>query len=436
MLCVAVKAIQVRTAKLLASVLPAALAFAVADAHAGGFALREQSSFGLGSSFAGVAAGGALSSMFWNPATMTQQSGISGEAVATGLFPYASNSANRLSTFTAFGGTNDTASDAFVPAVYSSWQVNPNLWLGISINSPFGLAARFQDPWAGRNYGADTKLKTYNATPSVAVRLNDWISLGMGVQIQYASASLSSGLLPPPVVNSFSQLSGAGWGYGLTAGITLTPIPGTQFGFGWRSAIDQKIGGTLATTPSLPASTLGSVDVTLALPDIVSFGFRHDINPSLTLMGTIEWSNWSRIGTAVVSQPSGAAALVAGVPVQLPFRYKDGWLYSVGGQYALTNQTTLRAGIGYEVSPVADQVRTPRLPDNDRVWLSAGLSYQVSPNATLDIAYSRIVVRDTHIDISAAAGNPWFNSSVTYVGDVNAHVDIFSIGLRCTIPSS
>jgi long-chain fatty acid transport protein len=419
-------------AKLLPGLISAAIG--AGDVHAGGFALREQSAAGLGSSFAGAAAGGALSSMFWNPATMTQQQGLSAELVGTGIFPYASNKAGDRSTLAAFGGTGDAANDALVPAGYVSWQVNPNLWLGLSVNSPFGLAAGFPDLWAARNYGADTKLKTYNATPGVAVRVNDWIALGFGVQIQYASASLSSGLLP--IAGSSTDLSGSGWGYGLTAGVTLSPVPGTQFGLGWRSAVDQKIGGTLTTTPGLPGSTAGSVDVTLALPDIVSLGVRHSVNPGWTLMGTIEWSNWSRIGTAIVKQPSGAGALVAGAPVELPFRYKDGWLYSLGAEYALTSQTTLRVGIGYEVSPVTDQVRTPRLPDNDRVWLAVGMSHQVSTNVTFDIGYSRIVARNTHVDVSAAAGNPWFNGGVTYVGDVDAHVDIFSVGLRWAMSAS
>jgi long-chain fatty acid transport protein len=260
------------------------------------------------------------------------------------------------------------------------------------------------------------------------------MALGFGVQVQYASASLLSGLLP--ITGSVTELSGAGWGYGLTAGITLSPRPETQIGLGWRSAVDQHIGGTLTTTPGLPASTAGSANVTLALPDIVSLGVRHRLNLDWTLMGTIEWSNWSRIGTAIVRQPSGVGALIAGAPVELPFRYKDGWFYSVGAEYALTSQTTLRAGLGYEVSPVTDQVRTPRLPDNDRVWLAAGVSHQISTNVALDISYSRIVVRKTHVDVSAAAGNPWFNGSVTYVGAVDADVDIFSFGVRLMIPAS
>lgn len=47
------------------------LIIATAQANAGAFALREQSTYGQGTSFAGVAAGGSVSSMFWNPAILT-----------------------------------------------------------------------------------------------------------------------------------------------------------------------------------------------------------------------------------------------------------------------------------------------------------------------------------------------------------------------------
>ena len=56
------------------------LIIATAQANAGAFAIREQSTYGQGTSFAGVAAGGSLSSMFWNPSTMTQFKGIVSES--------------------------------------------------------------------------------------------------------------------------------------------------------------------------------------------------------------------------------------------------------------------------------------------------------------------------------------------------------------------
>ena len=60
---------------------------ATADANAGGLAVREQSAWGQGSSFAGVSAGGSLSAMFWNPATMTQQAGLQSESSLSGILP-------------------------------------------------------------------------------------------------------------------------------------------------------------------------------------------------------------------------------------------------------------------------------------------------------------------------------------------------------------
>ncbi|HEY4981861.1 MAG TPA: outer membrane protein transport protein [Pseudolabrys sp.] len=415
-----------------------ALLTATVDANAGGFALREQSAYGQGSSFAGVAAGGSLSSMFWNPATITQVPGIQTEMVLTGIMPYSSHTVTS-GTFAAFGGAGDSGNDALVPAGYASWQINPQTWLGLAVNSPVGLSVSFPDRFAGRTLAADTNLKTYNATPSIAYQLNNWISVGAGVQIQYAKADLSTGL---PInglgvvtggLGNQLNISGDGWGYGFTAGVTLTPTPTTTVGIGYRSAIDQKISGTLSLPAgpvfSAPFSTPGAVDTTLNLPDTVTLGLRQRLTQQWMLMATVEWSDWSRIGTSNVLQSSGAPATVARQAVTLPFQYSDGWFYSLGAEYQWNPQLALRAGVGFEKSPITDQVRTPRLPDNDRTWLSLGATYQWTRSLSFDFAYSHLFVKNTPINISADSGNPWF-SGVSYVGSVSSHADIVSLALK------
>lgn len=415
----------------------AALLTMTIAAHAGGFAVREQSAHAQGASYAGVAAGGSLSSMFWNPATLTQVPGIQTEAVAAGVLPYSAHTVTN-GTFAALGGAGDSGDDALVPSGYASWQINPSLWLGLSFNAPFGLTVSFPDAWAGRNYAGDTTLKTYNFTPSVAWRINDWISVGAGVQIQYAKADLATGLPvngfgAPPGLGQQLDVSGNGWGYGFTAGVTLTPTPTTIIGLGYRSAINQEIDGSLSLPPgplfSAPFSSPGSASTELDLPDILTLGLRQRLGPQWTLLATVEWSNWSRLGTSNVLQANGMPATVAGKAVTLPFQYSDGWFYSLGAEYQWDERLTLRAGVGFEKSPITDMVRTPRLPDNDRYWLSAGLTYNVTKSLSLDFAYSHLFVKDTPIDISAASGNPWFNG-VTYVGSVDAQVDIISVGLK------
>jgi len=415
---------------------------ATTAAQAGGFAIREQSTAGEGAAFAGVAAGGAPSSMFWNPATMTQNRGLAAEANLTGIMPFADNTVLPGSSLAGppfnLGGTGNVGQDALVPSLYATMQLNPSLWLGLSLNSPFGLSDRFPDAWAGRNYGLDTKLHTYNATPSIAYKINDWISIGAGVQLQYASADLENGIVAPGFL---THVAGHGWGFGGTAGVTLTPGPWTQIGVGWRSQMDQDITGALsldapAAAPfARPFSTPGSVKTTIRLPDIVSAGIRQRVTDAFTVMGTVEWSNWSRIGTSTINQPSGAPALVATSPLTLPFQYRDGWYVALGGEYQWTQQLTLRAGVAFESSPVTDQVRTPVVPDADRLHVAAGFSYAWTQRITLDFAYTHIFVDDASINISATSGNPFFNPALgSYVGTTSPHIDIISLGIRYKTP--
>jgi long-chain fatty acid transport protein len=402
-------------------------------AQAGGFAVREQSTYGQGASFAGIAAGGAPSAMYWNPATMTQTFGLTTESSVSLLVPDVQNYPALGTSLLALGQSGNIGDSAVVPSSYAIYQAMPNVWLGLSINAPFGLSLSMQPNWAGHPYARNTEAKTYNFAPSVAVRLNEMISIGFGVQVQYIDVDFNSGLPPPvPALLNNVNLSGDGFGYGFTAGITFTPTPTTTIGLGWRSAINQNLEGdmTVPAAPLLPfASTPGPIEATVNLPDMVSLGIRQRIGPAFTLLGTVEWTNWSRIGTTLIERPGGAPALVNGVAVRLPFEYEDGWFYSIGAEYNLLPTLTLRAGLGFEQSPITDRERTPRIPDADRTWVSVGASYQVTPKLSFDLAYTHVFVDDANINISAASGNPWF-SGATYIGTAESKLDIFSFAVR------
>jgi len=422
---------------LLACTAIGAVSVASLEANAGGLAVHEQSAYGQGSSYAGVAAGGSLSTMFWNPATMTQQAGFQSESSISGILPQTSNTVTG-GTFAGLGGTGNVAKSAIVPSSYYSYQLNQQLWLGLSVNAPFGLAETFPDNWAGRVFAAGgDSMATYNATPTIAYKLNDWISVGAGVQIQYGRASFTQGI--PLGLTQQAGLSGAGYGFGWTAGITVTPSPATTIGLGYRSGINQKINGTLvlpATIGGFPAqppfgSTPGSVNTSINLPGILSLGLRQKLTSQWTALGTVEWTNWSRIGTSNVLQPNGAPATIAGTAVSIPFQWKDGWLFSLGAEYQWTPALALRAGVAYEKSPVTDDIRGPGIPDNDRTWLSIGGTYKYNAKMTFDLAYSHVFVKNAPINI-VDASNPLFaiGGGTTYTGSVSSSLDIISVALK------
>jgi long-chain fatty acid transport protein len=165
----------------------------------------------------------------------------------------------------------------------------------------------------------------------------------------------------------------------------------------------------------------------LPLPDIASVSIRQKMTEAFTVLATVEWTNWSRLGTIPVAIVQHGPNI--GIPTTLPFEWRDGWLFSGAAEYQWTQSVAVRAGIGWERSPVTDQVRGTQLPDNDRLWVSAGLTYDWNERLSLELGYSHIVVKETPINI--VPGNPLFTPSFgSFIGTANAQVDIISLALR------
>ena len=129
--------------------------------------------------------------MFWNPATMTQHEGWNSSWAVSGILPYANvTSSSTIATINALpGGLGSTGSSgnigrsAIVLPSYTTYQFNDWLWVGYALNSPFGLLTKSNYDWAGQVYGRTSEVRSIDFQPSVAIKLNEMISIGFGVQI-------------------------------------------------------------------------------------------------------------------------------------------------------------------------------------------------------------------------------------------------------------
>ncbi|MFT3730720.1 MAG: outer membrane protein transport protein [Hyphomicrobium sp.] len=387
-------------------------------ASAGGFDIHEQSTVFLGSASAGSAAGGSLGSMFWNPAATAQFPGLNSESSYTLILPYA-NIDIKNSAFGS-GSSGNIGIDATTSASYGAMQINKDLWLGIAINSPFGLATKPNNVnYPGSYLGVTTKLLTINANPTIAYRIAPGITIGAGVQMEWAQAKLQFRDL---ITNSVDRFGGADWAFGGTAGITLEPTSGTTIGLGYRSQMTHDIDGSFKTlVPGVSGPATGTVN----LPDIVTLSGRQVITPTTRLLGTVEWTNWSRFKDLPLSLPVGG--------LSLPANWNDGWFFSVGGEYDYTPYLTLRGGVAYEISPIDSATgRLVQIPDNNRVWLSVGASYQWTEATTFDVGYSHIFIQDGGIDLKTAEGSGGLAGlpQVEFQGSSQAAVDLVSFGMR------
>jgi long-chain fatty acid transport protein len=376
----------------------------VSSAHAGGFSIREQSAEGQGASFAGVAAGtNGLSSMFWNPATMAEHAGngLMSESNAALIIPTSEAEDGGPAQGSLSPGRSDSGNIGVtspVPASYWLYGINDQLVIGASLNAPLGLSTNADD-WYGSPHGDKSVVRTYTFTPSVAYRISDMISVGAGLQLEYMSVDINSSI---PTGVEFFSADGSDFNVGFTAGLFIEPTATTDIGIGFRSGINHKLEGD----GFVAGLFNGDITARFKSPEIVTFGIRQEVNEDLRVMAGVEWTNWSRFEQLAVR--SAASGKIIGLTVE---DWEDSWFFSAGGEYVFNDQLTLRAGAAYEKSPVPDATRTPRVPDNDRIWLSLGASYQISQRMRANVAYSHIFVKDGDVNLAAVGDLPSLSSS-------------------------
>ncbi|MCX2722012.1 OmpP1/FadL family transporter [Roseibium salinum] len=400
-----------------------ALSLVANVAFAGGFALREQSAYYQGMSFAGYGTSGdSISSMFWNPASIIgAQQGLTVEAHNSFIIPYSeingTLSGGGLGTSSV--GSGDIAADAWVPASYAAYRLNDQWVFGVGVNAPFGLTTKPEQNWAAQFYSRSSKVFSLNVNPNIVYQFNDMISVAAGVQVQYLDVSLKSADATSAGFARSNEVSGDDVGFGVTAGVTVRPFEGTEFGLGYRSGVSHTLEGDLFLSGTRSAVSLGVIT-----PDMVNFSASQQVTDKFRLLGTVEWTNWSRLkAPRAISDATGATLTT------LEFNYDDGWFFSLGGEYDFNEKLTLRAGLGYEISPIDEEIRSTRLPDNNRWWLSAGASYNLNEHLAFDLGYTHIIPESTDINIDS--NHQDFNATFgTYSGEVDSHVNIIAASLR------
>lgn len=375
-------------------------------AFAGGFYLQEQSPKETGRALSGgAAAGDDPSTIYFNPAAMTQLDGIQTSIGGSALMASARQT-NRGSIRTIPGSplrapiTGNDGGNPFdkvipIPSFYASAQVTDRLWLGLGVNAPFGLKLEYDDGFFGRYDSLYTDLKTYNIQPSAAYKLTDNLSIGGGVDVQYVKAELTNALpqlSPLATTDGFASLKGDDWSVGWNAGLFYT-TGDTNWGVHYRSGIKHKLAGTQIVSGLVGPIAAGNGEFAatapLDLPDIVTVSMMHRLTPQLRAMITGKWYNWSTFKGIAVTSAAGTT--------NKELDYKDSYSVSVGGEYDVSPAFTVRAGTMFDRSPTNPQHLTTRVPDGDRVWLTGGATWNFSDAMALNVSYAHTFVAKANI---------------------------------------
>lgn len=424
--------------------------------HAGAFSLfGEGNGFNAGDFGAGVAAEARdASTLNYNPAGLARLKGEQVVVALTGVDVNGKFTGTSTWTSPAFPGAFTQTANGLqggrfnlVPAIYYARKITERMGVGIGVYVPFGLETNW-DPGAATRYAATkSALHVINITPGLGAKVTEKLSAGFAFDFQYAKVDISSvagiplapGVPGPTSLDSTSSNRGNSLGFGAHGGLILETDEHTRFGLTYYTRVRHRfegkstLRGRLAdpggfANPAAVATTnnLFSDPATFPAHTVVS-GY-HDVNSKFAVMGTASYIQWNVFNRLVMNNVMG----VGGVPiprVTVPENFKNTWRFAGGVKYIYNDKVNVRAGVGYDQTPVRDVDRNLRLPDGSRFALAIGGHYQATKTVGVDVGWTHLFMKQAGINNNTAVAA----TNTLVVGNVKGSANLFGAQLTWDI---
>lgn len=432
------------TPKYLTLIIAAALSAASVSAHASGYRFGSQSVSSQGTAEANGAEAADASTVFANPAGMARLDGRQLMGGVTAVVPHSTFNDEGSTRFTRTPSGGLPSQDDFVPkavaapSLYYTQKVNDQWSAGMGVFVPYGTNLSYDWNWSGRYALTNIKLTSVTLNPSMSFKPNEHHAFGFGLNGEFMKAKLGQGVDVPGSVaaaqatgsstailraivaaggnpaalaavrDAHATVDGKDWGFGWNVGYMYMPTPDTRFGIAYRSSIkhelkggadwdfsgvttDQKVNGVLQTVSHHVDS---AALVELRTPETLSVNGFHQFNDKWAGMFDVTWTKNSRMENINIQFPGTESG-----DEVIRQQWKNTVRVALGANYKMNDAVTLRGGIAHDDAPVRDEsLRHAALPDADRLQLSFGANWKVTPNSSIDLAYS-------YLDFKDARGN-------------------------------
>lgn len=392
-----------------------------AAAMAGGFSLNEQSASAMGTANAGAAANPENAAIvLFNPAGMSQLSGTNVSIGAAILDIDAEAKGDSIAVTrqdpsvpvqpASDGG--DIADPALLPHLYLTHELNDTVDVGFAIHAPYGLAADYDNDFAGRFFADKTELTAIAFSPSIAVSNGEGLSMGAGINVIYAEGRLTrfqdtsatAGMAALALPEPYADIEGDDIGVTFRVGFLYELSDRTQFGLTAQTGTELELEGDaeIRNVPVAPTYTQTTtlnekVTVPLSIPETLTLGARHQLTDDVTLLAGATYARWSRFEELdIVSRdPNGEIAGVPGATItHITEKWKNTWQFNIGGIWQATPEWAFKAGYAWDESPVNDYV-TARIPSEDRHWLTLGTQWKdIRSGWSVDAAVGTLIFAD------------------------------------------
>lgn len=354
-----------------------------ARVRAAGFFLSEIGTPDVGLASAGYAARAQdASTLFTNPAGMTR---LDESQLLVGVQPLYAHNVFSPNSQTTKSGTD--GGNVIVPFPGASFfyvhGLTPDLKIGIGNCTYFGGVLEYNLNWVGRYYLQGATLLGSSILPTVAYRINKWLSVGAGFNVMVGYLKQKVGIKNLSVATD-GQMRFQNWtaGIGGNIGLLVEPTPDTRFGVQYLTPVSLNFNDVphfsgLGRAESKLFKRRGifgaSLDLGLTVPQSLLFSAFHQINERVAVMGNAGWQNWSKFGEPTIGidtahPKSGTISL----------RYQDTFNLAIGTQYRPEKRWLLSAGFAFDNSFVSSASRTVLTPLGNQYRFGTGAQYAFS----------------------------------------------------------
>lgn len=261
------------------------------------------------------------------------------------------------------GGPGPIIGGFYVHSLSDRWKLGANL---VTIS---GAVLDYDDDWTGRYQNTEVTLLTMTFSPTIAYRVNDWLSLGGGPQIMYADLEMKAKAPLPGPGSREGEVTIDGndvaFGFGLGALVELSEH--TRFGVVYQSEIEPEFDGDVSIDP--PGIEAGT-DTKITLARFIKISGYHELNEQWALLGTVGWEDWSAFEDVNISTDRGSQ--------KIPRDWKDTWKFAAGVHFRPVEKWLLQLGMSYDTSPVDKEDRTADMPIDRQIRYATGVQYKWS----------------------------------------------------------
>jgi long-chain fatty acid transport protein len=354
---------------------------------ANGLRLVSQDAFATARGEAFVATADNASAIYYNPAGLTQLSGLQSRSGIYGL--YFDTTYQPPGDAPNAGRTYDLEHNlAAIPQFFSAYApTNQPLAFGFGIYSPFGGRVLWPQDTGFRTVGYEGSVTYVALNPVVAWQVNPKLSIGAGLTVNYAKLDLEQGLLrnQTPFANFF-QFVGEGWAVGYNLGVLWQPYEKLSFGANFRSTTSLTAEGhTEFEQQPVIQRTGRDASADYEFPLTVVLGVSYRPTPQWNLEFNADYTDWSSFDSTTSLQET-APPFPIQQDIDVKLGWQASWLYEFGVTRYLQNGWQVSGGYVFSENSVPDTYYSPVAADLDRHVFSLGTGYR-GAKFGFDVAY-------------------------------------------------